>query len=217
MASIESKSQYINLKTGETVEVVKQDGHRTEVVTVTTTGARISPRSVPTSSLKHTPYNNRGDFLTTGLVAISELPSNHPLVPKSSSVESVEASSLDPSTMDDEELSAHAHKCKDRMELSKSVYETARDELASRTSGNGGLRIHGNVAVEATRTRRISDALARRVLSEKDLAMVSVPKVQSGLVKKLLGEETYETVCENHGWTIKVREATSEDHQRLAS
>lgn len=224
MTAIALNAQYINLKTGDTVEVTEVDGHRVGVVTVTTTGARINPRSLPAATLKATPYNNRGDFLSTGLVAISSLPAEHPLKANrttepslDSGLASVEASFNDPSLMGDEELFSYANSCKARMELSKSVYERARDELASRTPDAGGVRIQGSIAVEATPTRRISDALARRVLDEEDLKMVSVSKVESGLVKKLLGVDVYDTICENHGWTIKVREATERDYESVRS
>lgn len=224
MTAIALNSQYINLKTGETVEVTGIDGHLVNVVTVTTTGAHINPRPLPSASLKATAYNNRGDFLSTGLVSVSSLPEGHPLKanldeqpPMGSALASVEASFADPSLMDDEELFNYANSCKAGMELAKSVYEKARNELASRTPDTGGVRIQGNIAVEATPTRRISDALARRVLDEEDLKMVSVTKVESGLVKKLLGVDVYDTICENHGWTIKVREATEKDYESVRS
>lgn len=207
--TIEVNDQYINLKTGETISVTKVDGHRTEVVTLTTTGARINPRTVPTNSLKVTPYSNRGDFLTVGFVAVKALPNGHPLSPNGAA-ELLGDSILTPSKMGDEELFTYANTCKARMELAKNTYDKARSELANRTS-NGGVRIQGNIAVEAIPTRRISEAMAREKLTPKQLNQVSVSKVDSDLVKKVLGEEVYDKVCKTYGWTIKVREATEKD------
>lgn len=215
MTAIAVNSQFMNLKTGETVEVTKIAGDRAEVVTVTTTGARINPRSLPIASLKSTPYNSRGDYLLTGLVAVEALPEGHPLKPESFTTATLTSAVASPDGMGDEELYAYALSCKARMELAKSVYETARMELASRTPEEGGVRVQGKIAVEATPNRRISESLAREVLTAEQFALVSVPKVESSLVKKILGDDMYSQVCKDHGWTIKVREATNKDYETV--
>lgn len=207
--TIKVNDQYINLKTGETISVTKVDGHRTEVVTLTTTGARINPRPIPIKSLKATTRTTRGDFLTVGYVAVKALTEDHPLSPNRET-DLLNDSLLAQAKMSDEELFAHANACKARMELAKNTYEKARMELAKRTS-EPGVRIQGDIAVEAVPTRRISEALAREKLTPAQLHQVTIPKVDSDLVKTKLGKEVYDEVCKIYGWTIKVREATDED------
>lgn len=208
-------TRFIHTRTGEVIEVIGTDAELSKVVTVTATGRHIRPRTIKTTSLKTTLTTRRGTEWKAAYVAVSALPTGHPLAPAAEPQPQISTARVDLRAMDDMELSAYSRQKKAEAALAADLYEDTKKEL-KRRNPDAQLYIYGDTALSITTNRRFDATLAKKTLTPVEYQAICLPKPDATLAKEVLSEDRYAEICKDHGNKIEVRFATQEDRDRLA-
>ncbi|MBD3004875.1 hypothetical protein [Streptomyces sp. 5-10] len=118
------------------------------------------------------------------------------------------------SQMKTADLATYAHQMKIQAEVAEKRAERAIEELKERIQEEG-TALYGDTAVVAFPTRRFSAKNAKATLTPAQYTAICKYKPDSKLAKKILGEKSkeYQNSCETYGWTLRIRDATDEDHE----
>lgn len=210
------ETEYTNLANGSVLRVVDADDMgRATVVTVTASGRIANQRTVATTGFHEGYLTRQGKPRKTGWVRTDELPYTHEYAPQNKASEAV---APDVTKMDDTELFAYIERKETERDLAKQEAETAKKELAERTTKEG-TRILGDVAVVARPNRRFDAKLARQFLSPVQYASICESKPSPEKARNAFGKESelYTSMTKDHGWTLTVRMATDDDRDHAAA
>lgn len=205
-------ARYTNVKNGSVIEIVEADDFgRCVVATVNGTGRLINQRKLGARNLHDNYLNLAGAPWKTGYVLTSALPYTHPYAPRAVVKE---VFSVDVEDMSDEALAAYVYSKEAEAKAIAKDAEDAKDELKKRTK-QAGLRLFGEVAVTARRTRRFNAGLAKKMLKPEVYQAICSTKPDPEKAKRLLGEDSadYDASCKKYDWTVTVRTATDEDRE----
>jgi len=212
-----TNTRFINVRTGEVVEITRTEGELSVIATVTATGRTVRERTVKTSSLKTRCTNAKGVPYKAAFVAVNALPANHPMAQQepAESVPDFSTAKVDLAAMSDAELSAYGRQKKAERELAAKLEEDAKTEL-KRRKPHPDLYIYGDTALSVTTNQRFDGKLAKKVLTSQEYAAILKLKPDAELAREILDEARYKEICKDHGNKIEIRFATQEDRARLA-
>lgn len=96
-------------------------------------------------------------------------------------------------SMTTEQLAAVANSLDKRAKALEAMAADAKRELRERHPAGRRFE-YGSVILEITRPKVFKEALARQLLTEEELAQISVSKVDGNLAKRKFGEDYYEAM-----------------------
>lgn len=215
---MDHSTHFINLTTGQTIEIT-EDGERiVKVVTITATGARINPRDMKTSSLHRTyrSRNGNGAPYASGFVPVAELPDDHPLAPVKQVPQTPALKAPDFDAMNDAELSVYGNQMKSHEKRYKQLHESVKREL-KRRNPHDRTYVHGDVAFIITTNVRFDPEFARANLTPTEYSKILVSKPDAELAKEVLTEERYKLACKDHGNKVEIKNASDEDRKNASN
>lgn len=210
---------FINVRTGEVIEISGTDAELSKVATVTVTGRRVRPRTMKTSTLKTTYLSRRGTPWKSAYVAIRALPEDHPLAGEistpSAPVQDENAALPDFSSMTDAEVSAYANEQNARVELNKFLMDKTKEELHRRHPVPRPY-LNGNVAVTVSPNSRFDAPTAQKNLTAEEYKSIMLLKPDAKRAQAFLTPARYKLTLKDHGNKIEIRPASDSHRRRVA-
>lgn len=230
MTTLEAGTRLKSLANGSVIQILATGTDKATIATVAEDGRLLKKRQILSTSLRTNPYGAKGRLLKTGYVITSALPAQAEDTVTAKVEDTTEAAptyerkhmvdptadDVDYSALDDDTLAAYIKEAEGKKKAYEGLAEKAKTEMGKRTA-EPGLRLFGDVAVNAALNRRFDPALAKKKLTPKQLAAISVLKPDADLAKALLGEKSdaYKSILKDHGWRLTVRFATDDDLETI--
>lgn len=221
--TVHTDRRFINVRTGEVIEITGTDAELSKVVTVTATGRHIRPRVMKTTTLKTTYLNKRQMPWKSAYVAVSALPGDHPLAETSAdapaksvpAADETDTRAPDFDSMTDEEVSAYANDQQARTELAKFLLDKAKKELHRRHPVPRPY-VKGDVYLLVSPQEKFDGETAKANLTDEEYASILVPKPDSNRAKALLTPSRYKMACKKHDNKIEIRPASDAHRRKVA-
>jgi hypothetical protein len=199
----------VNVRNKNLVEVLNEGTAIFTIATVTDDGYG-RRRQVPAASFHDHYLADDGRKHTSGYVPVGSVPGDHLHAMKTELTRMEMLELID--AMTEAELADLILKQQRVMEEAKAVIDRAKTVSKSRRA-EGGLEVHGDVAMIFSPDKKFDPATAARTLTQEQLLSISVPKPDATKAKKVLGEhsELYKACQKDNGLKLTVREATDAD------
>lgn len=205
--------RYENVATGAVIQVTAHSTtSRVEVATVNAAGALVNKRTIGANDLHEDAKTKQGNPRKSGYVRIDAL-----VAAKKKEESIIDADQdIDYDQLDTDQLAKFIAQREAQAKLLIEQADAAKTIMRDRITERG-TRVYGDIAVNAAINQTFNAKLALKNLTAEQYRSICIPKPDSALAKKVLGEDSAEyksTLKEGDAkWRLTVRIATDEDRE----